>query len=306
VEAAIADIDGVLIANHNAPKQSIISARGPAWRRPRRSWPRPDHDVAEIPVAAGLPFEPGQAGAARARRPDRATPVAARRASVYFEHTARRHSAMSPRRRSAWPSTWCGRSSSCRDRGDVPGRAHGLPRGRSRRRSSAELTTKILASGPHQSISIDEGAAWPDCSGAHRAARLRRHRGRPEARSTPAAPVGSAIPNGSSRYWLDRAAPACLDAQRQLCASGTTSPCGRAAVTLEEASAQPPSPPGAPRAPRQRLSPCDRERRHDFPEALIRASGRGSATTRAMPFTRSSKESRMDQRRPAPGGGDPA
>ena len=42
VEAAIADIDGVLIANHNAPTQSIISgSRAGGRRRRRRSWRRP-------------------------------------------------------------------------------------------------------------------------------------------------------------------------------------------------------------------------------------------------------------------------
>ena len=41
VEAAIADIDGVLIANHNAPTQSILSGTRAAVAAASRSWRRP-------------------------------------------------------------------------------------------------------------------------------------------------------------------------------------------------------------------------------------------------------------------------
>ena len=79
-------------------------------------------------------------------------------------------------------------------------------------------------------------------------------------------------------------------------------------VTLEQASAQPvvAADRGASGRAGHGIDRAAGQRRHRLSRGATRAPGTGSATTRAMPFTRSSKESRMDQRRPAPGAGDPA
>ena len=68
VEAAIADIDNVIIANHNAPLQCIISGSRCGGRRGRGEAAKAGIEVGEIPVAAAFHSSLVQAAPRRARR----------------------------------------------------------------------------------------------------------------------------------------------------------------------------------------------------------------------------------------------
>ena len=93
VEAAIADIDGVLIANHNAPTQSIISGSRAGVATASAQLAKAGYDVTEIPVAAAFHsslVKPAQRELAALIE---ATPWKPVRVPVYSNTTARPHAA---------------------------------------------------------------------------------------------------------------------------------------------------------------------------------------------------------------------
>lgn len=91
VEDAIADIDGVIIANHNAPLQTIISGTRAAIKSASAKLARAGVEAAEIPVAAAFHsvlVKPAQQALAAMIE---ATPWAPARIPVYSNTTARPH-----------------------------------------------------------------------------------------------------------------------------------------------------------------------------------------------------------------------
>ena len=307
VEAAIADIDGVLIANHNAPMQSIISGSRAGVATASAQLAKAGFDVAEIPVAAafhsGL-VKPAQRELAALIE---ATPWKPVRVPVYSNTTARPHAAEVGKTRKQMaehlvrPVEFVSEIEAMYQDGarvflEVGPKA-----------ILSKLIAKILAERPHQAISIDDGGGLSGLLGAlgqlagagiavdlrplfeRRSCRI----GNPEQLEslvrTTASPKHAWMLNGS---YARRAE----EPQRQI------------GVTLEQASAQPPSPPVESTAAAPVDVPAVRPESvaTNLSGTLSAPRARGAATTRAMPFTRSSKEGRMDQRRPAPGGGDPA
>ena len=93
VEEAIADIDGVIIANHNAPMQSILSGTRAAVQAAVDKLLGAGFDVTEIPVAAA--FHSSLVKPAQAALTDliEATPWANGVVPVYSNTTARAHAA---------------------------------------------------------------------------------------------------------------------------------------------------------------------------------------------------------------------
>ena len=307
VEAAIADIDGVLIANHNAPAQSIISGSRAGVATASAQLAKAGYDVTEIPVAAAFHsalVKPAQRELAALID---ATPWQPVRVPVYSNTTARPHAAEVAKTRKQMaehlvrPVEFVSEIEAMYQDGarvflEVGPKA-----------ILSRLTAKILAERPHQAISIDEGGGLAGLLGALGqlacagiAVDLRPLFDR---RVLPRRQPGSARVAGDG----ERLAQACLDAQRQLCA-----PCRRAAAAdrrdarAGQRTASFAANRGASGRAGRGLDRAAGERRHALSPRRHPRPGRGSATTRAMPFTRSSKESRMDQRRSAPGGGDPA
>jgi acyl transferase domain-containing protein/NAD(P)H-dependent flavin oxidoreductase YrpB (nitropropane dioxygenase family) len=91
VEDAIADIDGVIIANHNAPLQSIVSGSREAVKAAAAKLVQAGAEVVEIPVAAAFHsslVKPAQQALSELIE---ATPWAATRVPVYSNTTARAH-----------------------------------------------------------------------------------------------------------------------------------------------------------------------------------------------------------------------
>jgi len=307
VEAAIADIDGVLIANHNAPMQSIVSGSRAGIATASAQLAKAGYDVTEIPVAAA--FHSGLVKPAQrelAALID-ATPWKPVRVPVYSNTTARPHAADVAKTRKQMaehlvrPVEFVSEIEAMYQDGARVFLEVGPKAVLSR------LTDKILAERPHQAISIDDGGGLAGLLGAlgqlacagvavdlrplfdRRACRI----GNPERLESlvPAAamPKHAWLLNGSYARRAD-------EPQRQI------------GVTLEQASAQQPAPSIEPprAAPVAASSVRQDSAATTFAEALPASRLRGSATTRALPFTHSSKESRMDQRRGPPGGGDPA
>jgi len=93
VEDAIADIDGVIIANHNAPLQSIVSGTREAVKAASAKLAQAGVEVVEIPVAAA--FHSSLVKPAQQALSDliEATPWAALQTPVYSNSTARPHAA---------------------------------------------------------------------------------------------------------------------------------------------------------------------------------------------------------------------
>jgi len=93
VEDAIADIDGVIIANHNAPLQSIVSGTREAVKAASAKLAQAGVEVVEIPVAAA--FHSSLVKPAQQALSDliEATPWAPLQIPVYSNSTARPHAA---------------------------------------------------------------------------------------------------------------------------------------------------------------------------------------------------------------------
>lgn len=307
VEAAIADIDGVLIANHNAPTQSIISGSRAGVATASAQLAKAGYDVTEISVAAAFHsslVKPAQRELAALIDAMPWKPV---RVPVYSNTTARPHAADVAKTRKQMaehlvrPVEFVSEIEAMYQDGarvflEVGPKA-----------ILSRLTAKILAERPHQAISIDEGGGLAGllgalgqlaCAGIAVDLRLLFERrscriGNPDQLEslvpTSALPKHAWMLNGSYARRAD-------EPQRQI------------GVTLEQVSAQQASPPiEAPRAAPVTASTVRAESAAtNLPEAQSAPRARGSATTRVMPFTRSIKESRMEQRRSAPGGGDPA
>ena len=297
VEAAIADIDGVLIANHNAPAQSIISGSRAGVATASAQLAKAGHDVTEIPVAAAFHsslVKPAQRELAALID---ATPWKQVRVPVYSNTTARPHAAEVAKTRKQMaehlvrPVEFVSEIEAMYQDGarvflEVGPKA-----------ILSRLTTKILAERPHQAISIDDGGGLAGLLGAlgQLAAagiplelrplfdRRRCRIGDPDRIETllpaNALPKHAWMLNGSYARRADE-------------------PVRQIGMTLEQASAPQPAP--------IEPVPATPTTMTNFPEAPSAPRAGGPATTRVMPFTRSSKESRMDQRRSAPGGGDPA
>jgi acyl transferase domain-containing protein/NAD(P)-dependent dehydrogenase (short-subunit alcohol dehydrogenase family)/NAD(P)H-dependent flavin oxidoreductase YrpB (nitropropane dioxygenase family) len=92
VEEAIADIDGVVIANHNAPLQSIISGSRKALEASAAKLAQVGVEAVEIPVAAAFHSSLVQPAQRALSAMIDATPWAALRVPVYSNTTARVHS----------------------------------------------------------------------------------------------------------------------------------------------------------------------------------------------------------------------
>ena len=92
VEDAIADIDGVVIANHNAPLQSIISGSREALKASSAKLAQVGVEAVEIPVAAAFHSRLVQPAQRALSMMIDATPWAALQIPVYSNTTARVHS----------------------------------------------------------------------------------------------------------------------------------------------------------------------------------------------------------------------
>jgi acyl transferase domain-containing protein/NAD(P)H-dependent flavin oxidoreductase YrpB (nitropropane dioxygenase family)/NADP-dependent 3-hydroxy acid dehydrogenase YdfG len=308
VEAAIADIDGVIIANHNAPAQSIISGSRAGIALASAQLGKAGFDVTEIPVAAA--FHSALVKPAQRELADliAATPWQPVRIPVYSNTTARPHAAEVAKTRKQMaehlvrPVEFVSEIEAMYQDGARVFLEVGPKSILSR------LTAKILAERPHVAIAIDDGSGLAGLLGAlaqlacagiavdvrplfeRRSCRI----GNPDQLETlstaNALPKHAWMLNGS---YARRAG----EPQRQI------------GVTFEQAQAAQESKPveALPEAPAVAVPPV----RHESAAPTFSAASPtprtgGSNTNRAMPFTRSSKESRMDQRRPAPSGGDPA
>ena len=305
VEAAIADIDGVLIANHNAPTQSIISGSRAGVAAASAQLAKAGHDVTEIPVAAAFHsslVKPAQRELAALID---ATPWKSARVPVYSNTSARPHAAEVAKTRKQMaehlvrPVEFVSEIEAMYQDGARVFLEVGP------KSILSKLTAKILGARPHHAIAVDDGGGLTGLLGAlgqlacagvaldlrplydRRACSI----GDPERLEslvpTVAVPKHAWMLNGSYARRAD-------EPRRQI------------GVTLEQATA--PAPAVAPR----RLEPTDAaavQPEGDIANLLETPSApqvRGPAARRAMPFTRSTRESRMDQRRAPPGGGDPA
>ncbi len=307
VETAIADIDGVIIANHNAPTQSIISGSRAGVLAASEQLAKAGFDVTEIPVAAAFHsslVKPAQRELAALIA---ATPWKPTETPVYSNTTARPHAVEVAKTQKQMaehlvrPVEFVSEIEAMYQDGariflEVGPKA-----------VLSRLTAKILAGQPHSAIAFDDGSglngmlgalAQLACAGVaidtqplfeRRACRV----GDPDQLDTLSTP--NVVPrhawmlNGS---YARRAG----EPQRQI------------GVTLEQAAAEPPPRAAVAPSPVAAASPAPAAEATtvtvpEAPPALTTAS---PITSRATPFSRSRKESRMDQRRPTPGGGDAA
>ena len=167
VEAAIADIDGVLIANHNAPTQSIVSGSRAGVATASAQLAKAGYDVDRDPGRRGLPFQPwsSRRSAQLAALID-ATPWQPVRVPVYSNTTARPHAAEVAKTRKQMaehlvrPVEFVSEIEAMYQDGarvflEVGPKA-----------ILSRLTAKILAERPHQAISIDEGGGLAGLLGA--------------------------------------------------------------------------------------------------------------------------------------------
>jgi acyl transferase domain-containing protein/NAD(P)H-dependent flavin oxidoreductase YrpB (nitropropane dioxygenase family)/NADP-dependent 3-hydroxy acid dehydrogenase YdfG len=308
VEAAIADIDGVLIANHNAPLQSIISGSRAGVAMASTMLAKAGYDVTEIPVAAAFHsalVRPAQRDLAALIE---ATPWQPVRVPVYSNTTARPHATEVGNTRKQMaehlvrPVEFVSEIEAMYQDGarvflEVGPKA-----------ILSRLASKILAERPHHAVAMDDGgglaallAALGQLAGVGIALDLRPlFDGRSCHISDPDR-IESLVPDNPfpKHAWLLNGSYArrADEPQRQI------------GVTLEQA--------GAPRqaststesvhAGTERAPPMRPDNvATSFPVASTVPRGPGSATVRARQIVHSSKESRMDQRRTLPGGGDSA
>ena len=307
VETAIADIDGVLIANHNAPKQSIISGSRAGVATASAQLAKAGYDVSEIPVAAafhsGL-VKPAQRELAALIDTMPWKPV---RVPVYSNTTARPHAHEVAKTRKQMaehlvrPVEFVSEIEAMYQDGarvflEVGPKA-----------ILSRLTAKILAERPHQAISVDDGGGLAGLLGALGqlacagiAVDLRPLFERRSCRVGNPDQIESLVPANAlpKHAWMLNGSYArrADEPQRQI------------GVTLEQAGARPPEPQPVrvPTAPPHAATTQAHLPAPASPEAPLAPRTRSSITTRAAPISRFSKESRMDQRRPAPGGGDSA
>ncbi len=165
VEDAIADIDGVIIANHNAPLQSIISGTRAAVAAASAKLVTAGVEVSEIPVAAAFHsslVKPAQQALAELIE---ATPWAATQVAVYSNTTARPHAADVARVKRQMaehlvrPVEWVAEIEAMHKDGarifvEVGPKA-----------VLSRLCTRILEGQPHVAIAIDDGSGLPGLLG---------------------------------------------------------------------------------------------------------------------------------------------
>ena len=294
VEAAIADIDDVLIANHNAPAQSIISGSRAGVATASAQLAKAGHDVTEIPVAAAFHSSLVRPAQRELAALIDATPWEPVRVPVYSNTTARPHAAEVAKTRKQMaehlvrPVEFVSEIEAMYQDGarvflEVGPKA-----------ILGRLTAKILAERPHQAISIDDGGGLAGLLGALGqlavagiALDLRPLFDRRGCRLADPERIETLLPDNDlpKHAWMLNGSGA----------RRADHPVRQIGMTLEQAS-----------APKPASAPIEAAPAADFPEAPPVPRTGGSATTRVMPFTHSRKESRMDQRRPVPGGGDPA
>ncbi len=306
VEAAIADIDGVIIANHNAPTQSIISGSHAGVKLAAAQLAKAGFDVTEIPVAAAFHsslVKPAQRELAALID---ATAWQRSNVPVYSNTTARPHAADVAKTRKQMaehlvrPVEFVSEIEAMYQDGariflEVGPKA-----------ILSRLTAKILDGKPHVAIALDDGSGLPGllnalgqlvCAGIaidvrslfERRSCLLGDPARLETlRRQTDVPRHAWMLNGS---YARRA----IDPLRQI------------GVTLEESGARSAAQIAVPAAP-----PAEATRgRLDVAVAAQPQVPDARQPARAVPArtlipVRSIKEGRMDQRRPTPGGADSA
>jgi acyl transferase domain-containing protein/NAD(P)H-dependent flavin oxidoreductase YrpB (nitropropane dioxygenase family) len=157
VEDAIADIEGVIIANHNAPLQSIISGSHAAVKAAATRLMQAAAEVTELPVAAA--FHSSLVGPAQRPLSDLidATPWAAARVPVYSNTTARAHLADIGRVKRQMaehlvrPVEWVAEIEAMYDDGARVFVEVGP------KQVLTRLTARILEGRPHVAVAIDDG-----------------------------------------------------------------------------------------------------------------------------------------------------
>lgn len=158
VEDAIADIDGVIIANHNAPLQSIISGTHEAVKAATVKLMQAGAEVTELPVAAAFHSSLVRPAQTALSELIEATPWAPTRIPVYSNTTARPHAADVGRVKRQMaehlvrPVEWAAEVEAMYDDGarvfvEVGPKA-----------VLARLTTRILDGRPHTAVAIDDGS----------------------------------------------------------------------------------------------------------------------------------------------------
>jgi acyl transferase domain-containing protein len=166
VEAAIADIDGVLIANHNAPTQSIISGSRAGVAAASAQLAKAGHDVTEIPVAAAFHsslVKPAQRELAALID---ATPWKPTRVPVYSNTTARPHAAEVAKTRKQMAEHLVRPV-------EFVSEIEAMYQGGARiflevgpKAILSKLTAKILGAQPHHAIAVDDGSGLAGLLGA--------------------------------------------------------------------------------------------------------------------------------------------
>lgn len=158
VEDAIADIDGVIIANHNAPLQSIISGTREAVKAATVKLMQAGAEVTELPVAAAFHSSLVRPAQTALSELIEATPWAPTQIPVYSNTTARPHPADVGRVKRQMaehlvrPVEWAAEVEAMYDDGarvfvEVGPKA-----------VLARLTTRILDGRPHTAVAIDDGS----------------------------------------------------------------------------------------------------------------------------------------------------
>jgi acyl transferase domain-containing protein len=161
VEDAIADIDGVIIANHNAPLQSIISGTREAVQDARAKLVQAGVEVVEIPVAAA--FHSSLVKPAQQALSDliEATPWAAAGIPVYSNTTARPHAADVARVKRQMAEHLVRPVEFVAEIEDMYKDGARIFVEIGPKAVLARLTSKILDGQPHVAVAIDDGSGLP-------------------------------------------------------------------------------------------------------------------------------------------------
>lgn len=298
VEDAIADLDGVIIANHNAPLQSIISGSREAVKAASDKLVQAGVEVTEIPVAAAFHsslVKPAQQALSELIE---ATPWAPTQVPVYSNTTARVHPADVARVKRQMaehlvrPVEWVAEVEALYNDGarifvEVGPKA-----------VLSRLAGRILEGLPHVAVAIDDGSGLPGllggvaqllCAGVplDLAPLFERRDCRVGDPAQPAALLRT-VPIAKHAWLLNGSG-----------ARRAAEPVRQIGVTLEQAqaaaAAPAPTPAAAPAAPAMHASPT-----------VLPAAAPAASLSRSPTPTPWRRGRSMDERRTSPGPADPS
>ncbi|RVT54369.1 type I polyketide synthase [Rubrivivax albus] len=295
VEDAIADLEGVIIANHNAPTQSILSGTREAVQAASAKLQQAGLEVTPIPVAAAFHSVLVRPAQAALSAQIEATPWAPAMLPVYSNTTARPHAADVVRVKKQMaehlvrPVEWVAEVEAMADDGATLFVELGP------KAVLARLAGRILHGRPHLAVAMDDGSGLPGllsglaqlvCAGVPLAV-TKLFEGRDCRLGDPADPVALRLPTPVSPHaWMLNGSGA----------RRASEPVRQIGVTLEQAASVPPP-----------AQPAAMPATSALPPSAMPTASAPAASPALSPVTPPWRKGRsMDERRHPSGPADPS